>query len=215
MIFDEAQRAWDAEKVRAHHKDAKALSEPASFVQFAERVPSWCVVLGLVGDGQEIHSGEENGISLWADAVVASKDQWEVVGPSRFRSEFEKRRVHFRVSDELHLSRSVRFHFAAGLSDWAAGVIEKQHPASELAKSAESLLGQKMLDLGCWFRVATETWLLTESSHRTIAFSSLGRGILSPKNHRTHAAAYRNRSPSSRRKDSSLITLLWFGARIS
>ena len=35
-----------------------------------ERIPEWCVVVGLIGSGQEIHIGEEAGIGQWRSAVV-------------------------------------------------------------------------------------------------------------------------------------------------
>lgn len=142
LIFDEAQRAWDAEKVRASHRDESALSEPETFVRFAERVPQWSVVMGLIGDGQEIHSGEEAGIVLWAEAVATSAEQWEVVGPNRFRDIFTSHGVGFAGYDELHLARSVRFNFAEGLSDWAAGVVSGETVVSELSEIATRLRSQ-------------------------------------------------------------------------
>ena len=139
LIFDEAQRAWDAATVRRKHDDAGAPSEPQAFVSFAERVPGWCVVIGLMGSGQEIHGGEEGGMDLWVRAVANSKDDWEVVGPKQFRSVFEAGGVSYAGTDELYLGQSVRFHFAAGLSDWAAGVVEDLSDAAGLARIAEEL----------------------------------------------------------------------------
>jgi hypothetical protein len=142
LIFDEAQRAWDTEKVRAKHNDPAAVSEPAAFVNFAERVPGWCVVMGLIGNGQEIHSGEEGGMALWADAVAASASNWEVVGPEHFRAAFAAKGIAYTSADDLHLARSVRFHFAAGLSKWAAGIVEDQHDSAQLAGMARQLRQQ-------------------------------------------------------------------------
>jgi hypothetical protein len=66
LIYNEAQRAFDAGQVPAKHKDLptefSGLSEPELFIQFAERVPDWGVVVGLIGSGQEIHIGEEAGL---------------------------------------------------------------------------------------------------------------------------------------------------------
>jgi hypothetical protein len=39
VVFDEAQRAWDADKVAREHQMAG--SEPEHFVKFAERIPGW------------------------------------------------------------------------------------------------------------------------------------------------------------------------------
>lgn len=140
LIFDEAQRAWDEHKVRTKHKDVTAVSEPETFVRFAEKVPGWSVVMGLIGTGQEIHSGEEGGVGLWAEAVNKSSLEWEVVAPETFRSVFAGTKAKFSGFEELHLAKSVRFHFAAGLSDWAAGIVGDTVPASTLAKLAQSLI---------------------------------------------------------------------------
>ena len=142
LIFDEAQRAWDEQKVRASHDDKAATSEPEAFVRFAERVPAWSVVIGLIGEGQEIHVGEEAGMTLWADAVARAQGEWEVVGPGRFRENFQTKRVAFKSYEELHLARSVRFSFAEGLSDWAAGLVAGNQGAKSLAAIAASLAKQ-------------------------------------------------------------------------
>ena len=120
------QRPSQSRKSCAKHNDAEAVSEPEAFVSFAERVPGWCVVIGLIGTGQEIHAGEEGGMPLWAEAVANSDSEWEVIGPERFRSVFEAKGVSYVGTDDLHLGHSVRFHFAAGLSEWADGVVSER-----------------------------------------------------------------------------------------
>ena len=142
LIFDEAQRAWDANKVQVKHKDPAAVSEPHAFISFAERVPGWCVVMGLIGSGQEIHSGEEGGMALWADAIANSEAEWEVTGPEQFREVFQAAGVTYVGTDDLHLAHSVRFHFAAGLSEWAAGVVDERPDAARLSRLARTLATQ-------------------------------------------------------------------------
>lgn len=56
IVYDEAQRAWDVEQVAAKHALPRVMSEPEAFVEFGERVPEWCVLVGLIGSGQEIHA---------------------------------------------------------------------------------------------------------------------------------------------------------------
>ena len=139
LIFDEAQRAWDAERVRLKHDDPNAGSEPQAFVTFAERVPGWCVVIGLIGGGQEIHLGEEGGMGLWADAIATSEAEWEVSGPPQFCEVFGAKGVTYTSSEDLHLAQSVRFHFAAALSDWATGVVSDNPDVAQLAAIAKDL----------------------------------------------------------------------------
>jgi len=142
LIFDEAQRAWDAQKVKISHKDEFASSEPEAFVKFAERIPGWSVVLGLIGEGQEIHVGEESGMNLWADAATKGNEDWVVVGPRRFGQFFTEKGIVFHGHDELHLEQSVRFNFAAGLSKWAADLVGGGKAPQELAQIAMGLKTQ-------------------------------------------------------------------------
>jgi hypothetical protein len=93
LIFDEAQRAFDAEKLgEVHKKDGMAAgkTEPEWFIHFAERVPEWCVVIGLIGSGQEIHVGEEGGIVQWRHAIErsANPDAWTVHAPAELERHF-------------------------------------------------------------------------------------------------------------------------------
>jgi hypothetical protein len=114
LIFDEAQRAWDAEMVASKkHTDGK-LSEPEHFVQFSERIPEWCTIVGLIGTGQEIHLGEESGLALWRKAVEgsASPGNWEVHGPPQLGALFSGSAVPFFASPQLYLDAEIRFHMA-------------------------------------------------------------------------------------------------------
>lgn len=142
LIFDEAQRAWDAKRVKEKHKDPQAVSEPESFIRFAGRIPGWSVVIGLIGEGQEIYTGEEGGMDLWAEAVQNGGADWEVVGPPRFASIFNQRGTSYRSEEPLHLSQSVRFHFAHGLSEWAGHVVDGNDDASALNSLTSKLWSQ-------------------------------------------------------------------------
>jgi hypothetical protein len=71
LVFDEAQRAFDIDKARETQKNEHVLSEPEEFVRFADRIPEWCVVVGLIGSGQEIHVGEEAGLGQWRKIEIS------------------------------------------------------------------------------------------------------------------------------------------------
>jgi len=139
LVYDEAQRAFDAAMVaETHGQDvADAKSEPELFIEFAERVPEWCVVVALVGTGQEIHKGEEAGIGQWARAVQASPRaaEWDVHGPVGFADDFEGLRYTRDV--DLSLDKSLRSHlafevhrFVAGLVSFAAEESQIGHPSA-------------------------------------------------------------------------------------
>ena len=140
LVFDEAQRAWDAERVQEAHSDPSLKSEPAMFIQFSERVPAWCSVIGLMGGGQEIHHGEEGGILQWAEAIRGSSraDEWSVYEPERFREAFEREGLGraYHVEAALHLDRSIRFHAAVDHHEWVAGLVDETKDDEELARIA-------------------------------------------------------------------------------
>ena len=143
IVFDEAQRAFDAPKVADTHKLslAQAQSEPQEFVAIAERLPDWCVVIGLIGSGQEIHVGEEAGIGQWADAVrgTGDADSWTVHGPPGIQSEFSG--LKFRSDPNLSLNTALRAHLAADLDLFVDGLVNAEEPkdGARLAQLAGSL----------------------------------------------------------------------------
>lgn len=58
-IYDEAQRAWDSQRVL--EKRGHGNSEPDDFIELGDKVNSWSLIVGLIGEGQHIHLGEEVG----------------------------------------------------------------------------------------------------------------------------------------------------------
>ena len=140
LVFDEAQRAWDAQKVQTSHEDPTMKSEPEMFIGFAEKVPEWCTVLGLIGGGQEIHSGEEGGVKQWADAIKASPNaaNWDIHGPLSYAYLFEQAGLgsKYKVNDALYLDRSIRFSGAVHLHEWVSGVVDETMPDERLQELA-------------------------------------------------------------------------------
>lgn len=119
LVFDEAQRAWDRDQVASSHDAASMAgkSEPELFIEFAERIPEWSVVVGLVGGGQEIHVGEEAGTGQWVEAIAKSRlcDQWTVHAPDGLAGLFGSAAVERRIAGVLNLDQELRFHEAADL----------------------------------------------------------------------------------------------------
>jgi hypothetical protein len=66
IVFDEAQRAWDA--AYGAQKFNRSKSEPALFLEIMERHTDWAVIIALVGGGQEINRGER-GLEEWGTAL--------------------------------------------------------------------------------------------------------------------------------------------------
>ena len=140
LVFDEAQRAFDAEMVAAKHANGAAKSEPEHFIEFAERIPEWCVVVGLIGSGQEIHVGEEAGLVQWRWAVEGSPQsrEWTVHAPPAVEAQFRGSQVPMDVKPELNLDTELRFHLAKDLHGFVARLLAGDSK-SDLRPLAERL----------------------------------------------------------------------------
>ena len=151
LIYDEAQRAFDSEQVSAKHRDMSSefqgLSEPEIFIKFAESLPEWCVVVGLIGTGQEIHIGEEAGLGQWRSAINKSNspDEWDVYAPNDGTVD-----LHFKdfprvnANDVLELTTTIRFHLATRLYDFVEHLLkgeseDAQKISFELEKNGYNL----------------------------------------------------------------------------
>jgi DUF2075 family protein len=133
IVFDEAQRAWDTGYM--DHKHGVARSEPDLLIDVGERLPNWTVLVGLVGDGQEIHAGEEAGIKQWHDAVKPSRgrQRWQVHCPERLAPVFTE--VEVKAHRALDLTISLRSRRADHLHDWVAAILDgRLAEASRLAE---------------------------------------------------------------------------------
>ena len=140
LVFDEAQRAYDVDKMRLSHDNLDAKSEPAEFIGFADRIPAWCVVIGLIGSGQEIHVGEEGGIGQWREAVEASLrvGDWTIHAPESLSALFDQSTIPFEPRQSLNLDQELRFHQVKDLHGFVAGMLTND-PVDALAQRAAAL----------------------------------------------------------------------------
>ena len=140
IVYDEAQRAHDAERVAYVHNTEVGKSEPEHLIEFCERIPEWCVVVALIGDGQAIHSGEEVGVALWSDAVLSSnmKNEWKVHCPLSFKDFFIKNSITGKSNEVLNLDTEIRFHLTPKVHDFVAGILDKMDVV-DLSKLAYEL----------------------------------------------------------------------------
>ncbi len=116
VVFDEAQRAWDAGFMKEKRNIER--SEPELLTSVAEQLSEWGVLVGLVGQGQEIFSGEEGGIGQWRDAILSHADpsRWTVYCPPSLQNDFADLAV--TSLDELDLTTSLRSRRADNLHEW-------------------------------------------------------------------------------------------------
>ncbi|MGO4699433.1 DNA/RNA helicase domain-containing protein [Paenibacillus sp. 2TAB26] len=135
IIFDEAQRAWDADKVNQSlikkNRAPMHLSEPDIMVQISTLNKTWSVTVGLIGEGQEIYSGEEGGLELW-NTAIANKNI--IVHAKSHESTFSNA-YEFREYSHLHLNCSLRTHAALQYYDIINNILALQlYQAESLVK---------------------------------------------------------------------------------
>jgi hypothetical protein len=116
IVFDEAQRAWDRAYMAA--KRRIGASEPELLVRIGERIAGWAALVGLVGEGQEIHSGEEGGLEQWREAASPpnAARHWVVHCPPKLAGTFAGMTV--RTHERLDLTMSLRSRRAERYHDW-------------------------------------------------------------------------------------------------
>lgn len=162
IVFDEAQRVWDADKLadglnkrkrRGQLSQEKVdrifshgSSEPELLLSLMERHPDWCVVVALVGGGQEIHTGEA-GLGAWGKALAGRRLPWSVwastdalaggvgnAGQQLFGDATPPSDLNVVQQNDLHLSVSKRCVRAERYTEWVNHVVNgNSDKARELA----------------------------------------------------------------------------------
>ncbi len=169
IIFDEAQRAWDARQVNRKRK--VPLSEPQLIARIMARHRDWAVVVGLVGGGQEIHDGE-GGLQEWGRAIVDSNGGWEIEvspemlsgtgggGGSTLFPEGPPTDLVMRTLTELHLPVPLRTFRADAVASWVDHVLAGQPDlaAADMLRLGDyPIVGTRCLDQARdWLRDRTK-----------------------------------------------------------
>ncbi|ANO51878.1 DNA/RNA helicase domain-containing protein [Woeseia oceani] len=127
IVFDEAQRAHDAERVATVHKRPIGPSEPEHLLEFCARIPDWCVLVALIGDGQAIHAGEEIGVRLWADAIAERHpdENWSVHGATQLQGYFAESASNCHWIAALNLDAEIRFHLTPKVHAFVESLLEE------------------------------------------------------------------------------------------
>ena len=129
LIFDEAQRAWDEEKLK------RGYSEPEGLFDVGERIyneRNYAVLIGLYGNGQVIYDGEETGLSLWRDALLRHRD-WCVIASDGLSSELPGLGSRLIEDNDVFLPISLRADFI-DCSKWVEQVINRNGSTPQGAK---------------------------------------------------------------------------------
>ena len=136
VVFDEAQRAWNKEQASRFMRDKRGqaefdMSEPQFLLSVMDRHKDWCVVVCLIGGGQEINTGEA-GLEEWLGAIERNYSDWHIhlsdkltrvdyLGGAHAPTSLGQLDAIF--SPALHLAISVRSFRAEVLSDFVGAVV--------------------------------------------------------------------------------------------
>lgn len=120
LIFDEAQRVWNREKLKdwtsKKMKTTLDVSEPHFLVDVMNRHKDWAVIICLVGLGQDIYNGEV-GINEWFRTIIQDFSNWSIFYSSQIFGQIEDKTIDKEmiesfpnavVNDTLHLKTSIR-----------------------------------------------------------------------------------------------------------
>lgn len=146
VIFDEAQRAWNAEQSK--RKFDRDYSEPEMMFEIMQRHKDWSVIVALIGGGQEINTGEA-GLREWGNNIIDKFSDWEIfISPELKMGNhstgnltlFESipKNIVLRENKDLHLEVSIRAYKAEQLSHWVSLVL------SNNANNASQILNEHL-----------------------------------------------------------------------
>ena len=139
VVFDEAQRAWDKHATSKFMKQKRQQtdfdqSEPEFLVGVMDRHQDWCVIIALIGGGQEINSGEA-GLSEWLNACKTKFRNWDIYYSDELKGkeytqgiplERQLSGMNAWRESSLHLGISVRSFRAKRLSEFVGYLIDNQ-----------------------------------------------------------------------------------------
>ena len=80
-------------------------------------------MVALIGEGQEIHLGEESGLPQWNDALAKMQKPWIVHCPEKIAGNFTAAKK-LATTNVLDLSVSLRSHLAEDVAQWIAAMLE-------------------------------------------------------------------------------------------
>lgn len=147
-IFDEAQRAWTRQQLASWLKRKKRIpdfpmSEPEFLIWSLDLRKDWAVIVCLVGEGQEIGTGEA-GIGEWLRAMQGRFPHWNLFLSPQMVAEWQQDGnaplSRLAVNEHLHLAVSMRSYRAENLSQFVACLLEGRQSQ---ARAIHALLAEK------------------------------------------------------------------------
>ena len=138
VIFDEAQRAWTQDKTerfmrRQNIEKYMGMSEPEFLISIMDRREDWAVIICLVGQGQEINTGE-SGIIEWFDSLEKSFSHWDIYASKKYLNSIgEDIQIIDKIIDEefLNLYTTIRSLDAPNLPNFIEYLLKNDKTNAE------------------------------------------------------------------------------------
>lgn len=141
IVFDEAQRVWNKEKMVRKHKNDPGLnvSEPELFYSIMDRHQDWAVMVCLVGLGQDIYDGEV-GINEWFECGINKYKNWELFYSKDIFQQNEDKGINKDLilncnrchqTDGLHLETAIRSFRAEKLNKFVDYLLNNEYKKAE------------------------------------------------------------------------------------
>ena len=151
VVFDEAQRAWNQHQTRKFMSQKRGRpdfnqSEPEFLIEVMNRHQDWCVIVCLIGGGQEINTGEA-GLIAWMQALQVSYPDWQghysnlIVNQDNYLQDTAIKNWLSTTGVEqnhLHLATSVRSFRSEKVSAWVHALLDMDEQAKSLWKEIQS-----------------------------------------------------------------------------
>lgn len=138
VIFDEAQRSWDATQLSNFMLRKKGvpnfnMSEPEFLIEYMNRHKDWATIICLIGGGQEINTGEA-GLEEWFNTLSNNYPEWNVyVSNKIYDKEYTNGKPinsllaklpNLHIEEKLHLSVSTRSFRSEKQSDFIKSLLD-------------------------------------------------------------------------------------------
>ncbi|UFN51170.1 DUF2075 domain-containing protein [Roseomonas sp. OT10] len=146
IVFDEAQRAWDAAQAGRDTLRRKAVltaSEPAHTLEIMARTEGWSAVVALIGQGQEINTGEA-GLLEWGRCLAADGGWRAVAAPRVLEGADPAQRLAaerppwLSLDPDLDLTVPIRGIRSAAVAPWVEALLDGRFAeAARIAATAE------------------------------------------------------------------------------
>lgn len=170
VVFDEAQRAWRKEQVSNFMKQKKGIqnfdkSEPQFLIEVMDRHTDWCVIICLIGGGQEINTGEA-GVIEWLDALQQHYPEWQIYYSEKIledrvyiQDQSQKHHLiqHGNKEPDLHLAVSVRSFRSERVAELVQAILDgdamkAQHVYSQVVESYPIVITRNLEQAKSWLK---------------------------------------------------------------